>query len=1202
MTMKQYIGPLGLAGLFALCIGCHEAVAGIIDTDAVYEIVCGNGMVIDNKGSLTPGSKLFMDKRTPGKESQVWQFMPVPGSDDIYCIVSPASQMAVDNAGITDSSGKVIQWTADMNNPNQQWRVTRRDNGDLSFTSVANGCRLGYPAAAPVGEHMIQFAASASDGMLLGWTLVRSDIKIKVEPLKTSSDNDWENQHIFAVGKEPGKATFIPFASVDEMKNDPTYDRPWERTRSSRYMLLNGNWKFNWVRQPSERPVKFYRTDFDASGWSEIPVPSNWEMYGYGTPIYTNITYPFRNNPPFIQSQRGYTVVDEPNSVGSYITGFMLPDDWNDKEVFITFGGVYSAMYVWVNGRKVGYSQGSNNDARFDITPYVIPGRENRLAVEVYRWSDGSYLEDQDMFRLSGIFRDVYLTASPKTMFADLHLTSDLSSRYDKAALNVTASVHNYGRKTDKASVRVEIVSPEGVSLRRFSSPVSDIEPGMNRIDLSRSIRDPKLWSAETPYLYTVNVELLDADGSLLEATTRKFGFRNISIRNNKVYINDCLTYFKGANHHDIHPRYGKAVPIETVEKDIVMFKRFNLNTLRTSHYPKDTRMYSLCDYYGIYVMDEADQECHGNMSLTDNPSWRDAFVDRAVRMVERDKNNTCVIFWSLGNESGGGCNVVAERDAVRAIDTSRPVHYEGMNDCADIDSRMYPSVESMIASDREQRGKPFFLCEYAHAMGNGIGNLDDYWNYIDYESERTIGGCIWDWVDQSLHRPGEGDDRFYFGGSFGDTPNDNDFCCNGIVTGDRRVTPKLHEVKKVYQYLTFRMNDLNSVEICNRYNVYNLTHFDLHYTLTQNGRTVKSELFGLPDCPPGERRTIHVPVGKLLTDTLTTEWYMNYEVRLKDDCSWAPKGHVVATAQIALNDRARNPGGGLVEKSDTIPALTAMIEENRILRFRNSGMEVSFDLTDGQMKGLVRNGMERLHHRYGPVFNWYHTTGNEPQGWENTSVNLENIDWNVADDRRSATVRVDLEAVVGNNAPVRHTLTYRVYGDGTVDVDAGFVTPPGFSLPRLGLQMFINPRYDILSWYGRGPIENYPDRKNAAYVGLYTAPVDSLAEHYVRAQSMGGRQDTRWLTLADADGNGVKVIADTAFGFSALHFTDRDLWDVKYGHDIASVRRAEVVLNLDCALEGLGNRSCGPGPRPQYLLAPDSTYRYKFRIEPIGM
>lgn len=1180
---------------------CGHASAKAIDPSALYEITNRSGLVVDNQGSFQAGAKLFITKRVEGKESQVWQFVPVDGEESVYCIVSPASQMAVDNGGEGAKKRDVLQWDCSVSNRNQHWKVTQGKNGTVRFSAVAGGYELGYPGAALVGEPLFQLPPDSADEER-EWKLVKSALKVKTEPLKTKSSNDWENERVFAINKEPGKATYVPFASVEEMKADPSYHRPWERTRSSRYRLLNGDWKFNWVKQPEERPVHFYKTGFDDSAWGTIAVPSNWEMHGYGTPIYTNITYPFRNNPPFIQGQRGYTVENEPNAVGSYRTEFAVPSDWADKEVFITFGGVYSAMYVWVNGHKVGYSQGANNDARFDITRYVKPGRTNLLAVEVYRWSDGSYLEDQDMFRLSGIYRDVYLTASPKTMLADLSLTSDLSPRYDKGTLNVKGSVRNYAGKNADVTMRVELIAPDGRRLKQFTSPVSSVKGGgLAEVDARGAIRDPQLWNAESPALYTVNVELLDADGALLEATTRKFGFRRIEIRDNKVYINGSLTMFKGANHHDIHPRFGKAVPLETMIQDVLLFKRHNLNTMRTSHYPKDSRMYELCDYYGIYVMDEADQECHGNMSITTRPSWGDAFVDRAVRMVQRDKNHPCVIFWSLGNESGSGCNIVAERDAVKALDSTRPIHYEGMNDCADIDSRMYPSIESMIKTDKDPRGKPFFLCEYAHAMGNAIGNLDEYWDYIEFNSDRMIGGCIWDWVDQALCKPGEPDSNLYFGGSFGDTPNDKDFCCNGIITADRRVTPKLLEVKNVYQYLKFNRNDLNSIEIHNCYNTLNLTSFNLYYRLEKDGTTVKEELFGMPDCPPGERRTIHVPVEKLLTDSASSEWHIYYEARLKNDCRWAPGGHVVAAAQFPLNGMAKNPQGHLAKAYNRDGLLDGLMAGDGTLHLRNGGSEVTFDASTGRLTGIRHNGTECIHNGSGPEFNWYRAINNTPRRWEDTSVALKDFKWELSADKRSAKVVVDMEARIGKGMTVPHTLTYTVYGDGSVDVDARFHTPSDANLPRLGLTMMLSPELDNLTWFGRGPIENYRDRKNAAFVGRYSAPVDSMAEHYVRAQSMGGREDTRWLTLTDKAGRGVKLTADSTFGFSALHFTDRDLWDALYGHKLPEIRRAEVVLNLDCAQEGLGNASCGPGPREHYRISKDADYGYSFRIEPIA-
>ncbi len=1205
-----------LFALFTLC--ALSTAAQTIDTSQAYEIHTRSGLALDNQQSVDAGSKIFIAKRTPGKESQVWQFLPVePG---VYCIVSPLSQQAIDNGGDGANERSVIQWSSDAANANQHWRVQQQTDGSYSFTSIASGYNLGFPGAGLVGEPVFQLKPDAGQASQQ-WMLVKSSVKVKSEPLKTSSKNDWENQHIIGIHKEDGHATFIPYANLEEMQADPAYRRPWQRTRSSRYMLLNGNWKFHWAKQPEDRPEDFYRTNYDVSAWAEIPVPSNWEMHGYGTPIYTNITYPFRNNPPFIQGQRGYTVEkNEPNAVGSYRHEFSLPADWTDKEVFIHFDGVYSAMYLWVNGRKVGYSQGANNDARFDITRYVRPGK-NQLAVEVYRWSDGSYLEDQDMFRLSGIHRDVYLVATPRVQLRDLHLTSELrpgnprsfTPCYDRAELRIKSIVRNHGKALANASVRISLLDADGRQLRQITTPTGALAAGREvSLDSRCTLNDPKLWSAETPYLYTVNVELLDPQGRVTEATTQQYGFRKIEIRNNKVYINGMLTLFKGANRHDIHPRYGKAVPVESMIEDILLFKRHNLNTIRTSHYPNDPKMYALYDYYGLYVMDEADQECHGNMSLTDNPAWEAAFVDRAVRMVQRDKNHPSVIFWSLGNESGGGCNIVAEYNAARAID-DRPIHYEGMNDRADIDSRMYPSIESMIEQDRQPRNKPYFLCEYAHAMGNAVGNLEEYWDYIEHRSNRMIGGCIWDWVDQALCKPGEPADRLYFGGSFGDTPNDNDFCCNGLVTADRRITPKLMEVKKVYQYIAFEMNDRNSVGLRNRYTTHNLMHFNLHYTLCKDGQVIQEEEFGLPNGKPTEHRTIQVPLERYLTDP-DAEYFVNFEVKLKHDCVWASAGHVVATEQFVLRKdslpvlsreyrvTAKDSQPDAKEITPDAPgseALKAYEEERRYLRLENAACKVSFDMATGRLIGLRYGDQEVLHRQQGFELNAYRSINNDPRNPTSTDIRLQNFTWQLSDDKKSARVIAELEAIAGK-VSVPHTLIYTIHGNGAVDVEASFKTGADFNLPRLALQTSLNPALEQLTWFGRGPIENYQDRKNAAYVGLYSSTVEDMREHYARAQTMGGRCDTRWLTLTDDQGRGIRITACGTFDFSALHYTDAELWQVKYGHDLANIRRNEVVLNLDCAQRGLGNASCGPGPRPRYEIKKDSTYRYAFRIETV--
>lgn len=901
--MMQRLKILGSA-LIALSFSASAVVAQQFDPKQGYEIHTVNGLVLDNQESLDTNTKIFISKREADKESQVWNLIPCE-QEGCYTITSPLTQMNVDNSGKGKVECSVIQWSADPKNPNQQWKITALPNGNYVLTNVGTGYNLGFPDAGLVGEPVFQLEPEASKSNQQ-WQIRKSNLKVVAEALKTTSHNDWENERIYAINKEEGRATFIPFANSEEMKADPAYTRPWERTRSSRYLLLNGNWKFNWVKQPSERPVDFYKTSYDVSGWKEIPVPSNWEMHGYGTPIYTNITYPIRNNPPFIQGQRGYAVEKEPNAVGSYRREFALPADWKDKEVFIHFDGIYSAAYVWINGKKVGYSQGSSNDAEFRITPYVKAGN-NTVAVEVYRWCDGSFLEDQDMFRLSGIHRDVYLVASPKVRLRDIHLTSQISDRLDKAELKVKTDVHNYGKKVQEATVRVSLLNTEGKPVSSFIIPTGKITGGQENVcEGTTMIRDPRLWSAETPSLYTVQLELLDAAGNVLEATSQQYGFRKIEIRNNKVYINNALILFKGANRHDIHPQFGKAVPVESMIEDILLFKRFNLNTIRTSHYPNDPKMYSLYDYYGLYVMDEADIECHGNMSLSNRESWEGAYVDRMVRMVERDKNHPSVIFWSMGNESGGGRNFEATYQAAKAID-DRYIHYEGMNDVADMDSRMYPSIESMIEQDEQPRNKPYFLCEYAHAMGNAIGNLEEYWDYIEHHSKRMIGGCIWDWVDQGINMPGQPADHYYFGGSFGDRPNDNDFCCNGIVTADRQVTPKLWEVKKVYQYITLEPNAENSIGVRNRYVFLNLHDFNLRYVILKDGVPIAEEEFSLPDGKPGEHRAVQIPYSRYLTSE--GEYYLNLEIKLKKDCVWAKAGHIVATEQLLLQ---KSPNTGL--------------------------------------------------------------------------------------------------------------------------------------------------------------------------------------------------------------------------------------------------------------------------------------------------
>ena len=1152
------------------------AQAQTFDGKKAYELYAADDLVLDNQGSVQNETALVLSHPEAGNAGQVWQIKPT--GKDTYQLVNGYSFMALDNGG-GEKEEPVIQWTHELKNSNQIWQITRHSDGTCTLTSVATGMVLGVRKEASFGDTVWQLKADTGSP-LQRWRIRESALKIDFMVPKTSSTNDWENEKVFAVNKAPGHPTLIPYATEEEMVADAAYQHPWERTSSSRYILLNGTWKFNWVKAPEERPVAFYKPAYDVGQWDEIEVPSNWEMKGYGTPLYTNVTYPFMNNPPFIQAQGGYTMEKEPNPVGSYRRDFIVPKEWGGQRIYLHFDGVYSAFYVWVNGKKVGYSQGSNNDTEFNITPYVNVGK-NTLAVEVYKWSDGSYLEDQDMFRFGGIHRDVYLMARSWAQAEDIETESVFAD--DLSSVTLTTRVKTAGK------AEVTLYDEDGEKVGEGTEI---------------TVSAPKLWSAEKPYLYTVRVAIYDWKGKLQEYTFFKHGFRKVEFRNNKLYVNNVLTYLKGADRHDIHPVYGKAVPVESMIEDIVLMKRHNLNTVRTSHYPNDPKMYALYDWYGLYIMDEADVECHGNFTLSDTPSWGPAYVDRAVRMVRRDRLHPSVLFWSLGNESGKGCNIVAERDAIKALD-SRPVHYEGQNEVADMDSKMYPSMEVMEQLDKNGNDKPFYLCEYAHAMGNAIGNLAEYWDYIENKSVRMIGGCIWDWVDQAIVMPGANDGKLYFGGSFGDVPNDNDFCCNGIVTADRRVTPKLLQVKKVYQYVKIGMvgqvgHDGMRLALENRYTSLNLNELELQYQFLCEGKPVdsKDQRISLPDTAPGKTCEIDLSVPGSLLSEQQRDVTLQVELSLKEGNRWAGSGHVVATEEFIIN---KAKGRLAVAPELGGSPLKVYMEEGRFLCARNEKVSVRLDKINGTLLSLCLDGHEVLHGQGGPVFNGYRYISNDAARFvlgandesQVSPVRLTAFQYKEKDG--VLKVETSLEAVTGENV-VSYTVIYEVHPGGYVDVSARFTAGKDFKLPRIGLRMLLNPAFERLSWYGRGPMENYQDRKDCAFLGIYENTVDGMAEHYVRTQTMGERTDTRWLRLATEDGHTVTFTADGTFDFSALHYTDEDLYLVKYGNDLDKIRRSEVVLTLDCVQQGLGNGSCGPGPLPKYMIAPGE-YSYRFRI-----
>jgi beta-galactosidase len=1021
-----------------------------------------------------------------------------------------------------------------------------------------------------------------------------------------SHKNDWENEAVFAINKEPGRATSVPFPSVESLKTDKSFDRPWEEPSSSLYMSLNGKWKFHWVKKPSERPKDFYKTDYNVSSWKEIPVPSNWEMHGYGTPIYSNSLYPFKNDPPYIRPQKGYTNETEVNPTGSYRRDFTIPADWDGKEVFLHFDGVYSGIYVWINGKKVGYSQGANNVAEFNVTGYVRQGN-NTIAAEVYRWTDGSYLEDQDMFRLSGIHRNVFLYATPKVHIRDYSLQSEfMGDDYSSGVFKVKSFVRNYGKKTAATlSIQVALLDILGKEVANLTQSVRALAAGEEAAyDLEATIDKPALWSAEQPGLYTAIVSLKDKDGNVLEATSSKFGFRKIEIKNKRVYINNSQVFFKGTNRHDIHPQFGKAIPVESMIEDILLMKRHNINTVRTSHYPNDPRMYALYDYYGLYVVNEADLENHGNHSISNMPSWIPAFKDRIERLIQRDKNHPCVIFWSLGNEGGNGSNFDEACKLARALDPSRPIHYEGKNEITDIDSHMYPDITRMAAFDQQESEKPYFLCEYAHSMGNATGNLTEYWDYIENKSQRMIGACVWDWVDQGLNMYGKPRNQYYLGGDFGDKPNDFDFLCNGLTTPDRRVTAKLLELKKAYQYIKLKEVSLptGKIEVENRYNFTDLNEFDIAWEVIRDGIKVQSGTLEPGTLGHKEKMPITIPYQEKLM--AGSEYFLNVYFALKKDANWAKAGHIVASEQFALSRRPPVPN---VETTSMSTITAEMKNENLIIA--GTGFQTVFNSLTGKIISLQYDGREMIYDGKGFDLNWYRSINNDNYASQKYAATIDETPlfaYQKSKDEKSVSVITSTTAVTQGEKQARipYSVKYIIYADGRIDIDASFVSPkiePYSFVHRLGLRVVLPEGYENIEYYGCGPHENYPDRKESAFTGRYNTTVKGMeAEHYVRAQSMGNREGIRWVVLTNASGKGLKVTSKDRLSFSALHFTDQDLWDVVHDFKLDEIRRKEIYLNLDCIQQGVGNTSCGPLPLPQYMIPDNQNLSYSFSIEPI--
>ena len=1014
----------------------------------------------------------------------------------------------------------------------------------------------------------------------------------------------WEDETRFEENKEKGHATYIPYFSEQEMLADKEfYATPWVYNQSKAMMLLNGDWYFNFVPQPSERPLDFYKEDYDVSSWATIPVPSNWEMQGYDRPIYCNVEYPHSNTPPYIDARKGFNDGGKNygiNPVGSYVRYFNLPEGWDKQRTFIQFNGIYSAALVYLNGKYVGYTQGSNNVAEFDLTSYLRPG-QNKLAVQVFRWSDGSYLECQDMFRMSGIFRDVYLYNTPLVSVRDHYITSrlDASADYRQGEMQVELTLDNRGRLKGEKELVVRLSDPSGKVVAETEQTVRFSERETTcKVKTDFRVKNLSLWTAETPNLYTVSV-IQRAGGKDEMAFSTKYGFRDIEVRGPLVYINGKRVFFKGVNRHDSHPLYGRAVTVESMLQDVLLMKRNNINTIRTSHYPNASKMYAMFDYYGLYTMDEADLEDHANQSISDMPSWIPAFVDRIDRMVLRDRNHPSVIFWSLGNEAGGGANFRDCYDAAKKLD-SRPVHYEGTRDgksyggnrFSDFYSKMYPSMDWM-EEHVSAFEKPLFVCEYAHAMGNAIGNLKEYWESIE-GSKATIGGAIWDWIDQAIYEPHEmkkGIYRLHTGYDF-PGPHQGNFCSNGIVPATREESPKLKEVKAIYQYVGFKClgmdaaHDVANIQVTNKYAFLPLNGFDLKWETVKNGEIVGADSLKLEAVLPGDSVALSLKLtGVNLSGAQKNgdEVMVNLHVRMLSSTVWAEAGHEVAFRQFELTERAALPELAAKKKKNNWDVR----EDEKQVSVANEKVRAVFDRSTGQLIQLNMGGKEIISHKGGFLY--------DNHRWIENDLFKEVA--NGLDAAGTCEVTVEKGKVLVRTSRggslCATNIVYTFTPDGVLDMDVRF-SPQTANLRRCGLVCLLDSTLTQVNYYAHGPWENYVDRKDACPVGRYTTTVDEMGGKYVKPQSMGNREGLRSLELTDASGKGIRIQTQGNVSFSALRYTDADLMNAKHTWELE--KRPYVVLHLDAALRGLGNASCGPETMLKYQI-PQKPMSYKLRI-----
>ncbi len=1056
--------------------------------------------------------------------------------------------------------------------------------------------------------------------------------------------NDWENQHVLQINREPARAAFIPY----------------RMTPGDASISLNGRWKFHWTPTPEGRIEGFFSLGFDDGEWDDFAVPANWETNGYGTPIYASAGYTFHIDPPRVMGEpkESYTTFTERNPTGQYRRRFRLPAGWAEEgQTFLRFDGVMSAFYVWLNGELVGYSQGSMEPSEFNITHLLKPD-ENLIAIEVYRYSDGSYLEDQDFWRFGGIHRDVTIFHTPDVRLRDFTVRTLPDADYRDFMLEIDPLFQVY--RTEQGTgctLRAELSDNEGSLIAHLEIPIEQVLDLKHKASLMNEwypqrgprktgrmkalIEAPRRWTAETPNLYTLHLSLRDAADSVLEQVDTHVGFRSVEVRNGRVLVNGAPVRFRGVNRHEHDPQTARVMTEERMLQDILLMKRANINAVRTSHYPNHPRWYELCDSLGLYVMDEADIEEHGlRGTLASDPEWHAAFLDRAIRMAERDKNHPCVVFWSMGNESGYGPNFAAISAWLHDFDPTRPVHYEGAQGVSgapdpqsvDVISRFYPRVQAEylnpgVAEDdnteraenarwerllsiaqRTNDNRPVLTSEYAHCMGNALGNLDEYWREI-YSHPRMLGGFIWDWADQGLFRSlPDGRTQVAYGGDFGDKPNLKAFCMNGIVFCDRTLNPKYYEVKQVYRPVNVELVHFDPEDsVCllrcaNRNHHIGLTGYEGCWVLSDNGRQIGSGVFSLPAAAPGADG----PVTLRLSDALRhvgmpeDDLRLDISIRLKESCAWAEAGHEVAHAQFALHDNPMQAARETMQhpRGAHENGLT-ICEKQGKLSISGQGFRAEWDMERAALQRLVYGSREifRAQDTLAAVdFQAFRAPTDNDRSFGNWLAK----DW--AYHRLAAPKVVPYKAswrrMTGDCAAVEVsrryyyragsvllTERYTVHVDGTVEAEQRYI-PAGDlpELPCIGSVWRADPALTELSWYGYGPADSYPDRKAASTIGRWHSTLEAQYIHYPRPQFSGSKESVTYLQLTDPQGYGVRISAvDKPFAASVLPYSMQQLDAVS--HDCNLQPEPSISVTLNAAVLGLGNSSCGPGVLKKYAV-----------------